>query len=598
MKHSGKYLFLIISILATLTGCNKDTTLSPELSAVHTLMKESVLLKSTVLEGSNWILNFETESVSLPAEGIQSITPDPEQWNTLVTFADGSTLNIPTIGPSIDNLIRNTELNPSGYNPLSAGVLVYLPALGHIKVIIHSKPGNKEPDIQHLCSSVERGQTVKILGLYPDYNNQIELIYTDRKGNERARSFLNIQTKKLDIDHLPKIKVVKVDRQAMEPGLNLVNSPGHDETDTSCPYMVDSDGEIRWLLDWRNSKDLQHIGAQCGLHRMENGNYITGDANNDQLVEVNVLGEIIRCWDLKAMGYKYHHEISPTKNGHFLVAVSNVNAKIASGKNVRILDHVIEFNPQDGTISKTWDLVNILDSARYTINDPEISFNILGATPSNWAHNNGIAEYGDEILGSARFQGIFKYDYNGKLKWIISPHKNWRDQYKSSLLQPLDKNGNPITDPAVIAGDKCTDDFDWVWGVHNPVMMPNGHILAFDNGFTRHYDSDAPGSYPYSRIVEYEIDEKNMTIRQVWQYGKERRECYANAVSSVQYLEKTGNALFCPGVGNTLSDGGKGARIIEINTKTQEAIFEMEFSASSPIIFHRANRMSLYPENL
>lgn len=598
MKHFGKYLFLIISILATLTGCNKDTTLSPELSAVHTLMKESVLLKSTVLEGSNWILNFETESVSLPAEGIQSITPDPEQWNTLVTFADGSTLNIPTVGPSIDNLIRNTELNPSGYNPLSAGVLVYLPALGHIKVIIHSKPGNKEADIQHLCSSVERGQTVKILGLYPDYNNHIELIYTDRKGNERARSFLNIQTKKLDIDHLPKIKVVKADRQAMEPGLNLVNSPGHDETDTSCPYMVDSDGEIRWLLDWRNCKDLQHIGAQCGLHRMENGNYITGDANNDQLVEVNVLGEIIRRWDLKAMGYKYHHEISPTKNGHFLVAVSNVNAKIASGKNVRILDHVIEFNPQDGTISKTWDLVNMLDSARYTINDPEISFNILGATPSNWAHNNGIAEYGDEILGSARFQGIFKYDYNGKLKWIISPHKNWRDQYKSSLLQPLDKNGNPITDPAVIAGDKCTDDFDWVWGVHNPVMMPNGHILAFDNGFTRHYDSDAPGSYPYSRIVEYEIDEKNMTIRQVWQYGKERRECYANAVSSVQYLEKTGNALFCPGVGNTLSDGGKGARIIEINTKTQEAIFEMEFSASSPIIFHRANRMSLYPENL
>lgn len=598
MKHSGKYLFLIISILATLTGCNKDTTLSPELSTVHTLMKESVLLKSTVLEGSNWILNFETESVSLPAEGIQSITPDPEQWNTLVTFADGSTLNIPTIGPSIDNLIRNTELNPSGYNPLSAGVLVYLPALGHIKVIIHSKPGNKEADIQHLCSSVERGQTVKILGLYPDYNNHIELIYTDRKGNERARSFLNIQTKKVDIDHLPKIKVVKAERQAMEPGLNLVNSPGHDETDTSCPYMVDSDGEIRWLLDWRNCKDLQHIGAQCGLHRMENGNYITGDANNDQLVEVNVLGEIIRRWDLKAMGYKYHHEISPTKNGHFLVAVSNVNAKIASGKNVRILDHVIEFNPQDGTISKTWDLVNILDSARYTINDPEISFNILGATPSNWAHNNGIAEYGDEILGSARFQGIFKYDYNGKLKWIISPHKNWRDQYKSSLLQPLDKNGNPITDPAVIAGDKCTDDFDWVWGVHNPVMMPNGHILAFDNGFTRHYDSDAPGSYPYSRIVEYEIDEKNMTIRQIWQYGKERRECYANAVSSVQYLEKTGNALFCPGVGNTLSDGGKGARIIEINTKTQEAIFEMEFSASSPIIFHRANRMSLYPENL
>jgi len=30
----------------------------------------------------------------------------------------------------------------------------------------------------------------------------------------------------------------------MEPGMNLVNSPGQDETDTSIPYMVDADGEI------------------------------------------------------------------------------------------------------------------------------------------------------------------------------------------------------------------------------------------------------------------------------------------------------------------------------------------------------------------
>ena len=38
--------------------------------------------------------------------------------------------------------------------------------------------------------------------------------------------------------------------------MNLVNSPGQDETDTSIPYMIDADGEIRWILDWEKSDCL------------------------------------------------------------------------------------------------------------------------------------------------------------------------------------------------------------------------------------------------------------------------------------------------------------------------------------------------------
>ena len=44
--------------------------------------------------------------------------------------------------------------------------------------------------------------------------------------------------------------MVKAQYDRMEPGMNLVNSPGQDETDTSIPYMIDADGEIRWILDW------------------------------------------------------------------------------------------------------------------------------------------------------------------------------------------------------------------------------------------------------------------------------------------------------------------------------------------------------------
>ena len=59
------------------------------------------------------------------------------------------------------------------------------------------------------------------------------------QGNERARSDLKLQTKTLESRRLPKeIRVVKTQYDRMEPGMNLVNSPGQDETDTSIPYMV------------------------------------------------------------------------------------------------------------------------------------------------------------------------------------------------------------------------------------------------------------------------------------------------------------------------------------------------------------------------
>ena len=125
--------------------------------------------------------------------------------------------------------------------------------------------------------------------------------------------------------------------------------------------------------------------------------------------------------------------------------------------------------------------------------------------------------------------------------------------------------------------------------------MPNGHILVFDNGYGRNHKKTPftdPGQY--SRIVEYEVDETNKTVKQVWEYGKDRPECYAMAMSSVQYLPQTGHVLFCPGVGNKLSNGSYGGRVVEIDPQTNEVVCELEVGTS----FHRASRISLYPEGL
>ena len=53
--------------------------------------------------------------------------------------------------------------------------------------------------------------------------------------------------------------------------------------------------------------------------------------------------------------------------------------------------------------------------------------------------------------------------------------------------------------------------------------------MAFDNGNFRHYEKEPL----YSRVVEYNINETEMTIEQVWAYGQERGvETFSGVVST------------------------------------------------------------------
>lgn len=600
-----KIINLLSLLFLFLIGCTEEEELGTwsrpaEYTTITQLIEESVLLKDIQESADEYTFVFETQTLALPSSDIQSIEKDVEHWNTTLTFPDNSVLEIPTLGISIESFIAYATVNPSGFNPLAAEVRLNLPQGGRIQTIVHTKEGHQMPNIEHTTAfSSYKTQFITILGLYADYNNQVEIVYQDKEGNERGRTTLDIKTEALTLNNMPHFKVVKAAVDKMEPGLTLVNSAGKNEDDTSRPYMVDADGEIRWILDWRDSKELVHIGAQCGLHRLPNGNYITGDANNNQLVEVDVLGNLVQRWDLTPLGYKYHHETSPFGENRCLIAMTKPSATHPDGT-PRILDFIVEFDMTNGTLTREWDLTQILDTARvtFTVVPEGYESNTMAQSHNNWCHNNGVTATADgSVLCSCRWQGLVKFSRSGELKWVIAPHNAWRDEYRKYLLTPLDKNGEPITDPEVLNGTKAHPDFGWGWGVHCPVEMPNGHIMCFDNGFSRLYDLTSSAE-KYSRAVEYEVDEENMTIRQVWEYGKERgSSCFSTQISGVQYLEQTGNRLFCPGINNTLSNG-YGGHIIEVDPETNEVVFELEVETNTCInAFHRANRISLYPEN-
>lgn len=237
MKRKGYYLCSLLVMIFVFLSCrDEEQDCTQAMQDIQNQLKENDLLKSVSQEGEQCVLLFESNKIIFPQELIQSVDVDAENWKTTLTFANGSTYVIPTLGTSIDNLILSSTVNPSGCNPLSASVVVKLPVLGRIKLIVHSKPGKHTPDVEYTFKDVGLKQNIPVLGLYPNYNNQITLIYTDLQGNERARSNLKLQTKTLESRRLPKeIRVVKAQYDRMELGMNLVNSPGQDETDTSIP---------------------------------------------------------------------------------------------------------------------------------------------------------------------------------------------------------------------------------------------------------------------------------------------------------------------------------------------------------------------------
>ena len=204
MKRKGYYLCSLLVMIFVFLSCrDEEQDCTQAMQDIQNQLKENDLLKSVSQEREQCVLLFESNKIISARVNPKCRCGCGKLENDL-TFANGSTYVIPTLGTSIDNLILSSTVNPSGCNPLSASVVVKLPVLGRIKLIVHSKPGKHTPDVEYTFKDVGLKQNIPVLGLYPNYNNQITLIYTDLQGNERARSNLKLQTKTLESRRLPK----------------------------------------------------------------------------------------------------------------------------------------------------------------------------------------------------------------------------------------------------------------------------------------------------------------------------------------------------------------------------------------------------------
>lgn len=473
------------------------------------------------------------------------------------------------------------QLNPSGYAPLTALLSLKTSQTVTVEVSVIGKKGAASTFTQRFEGS-GTDFDLEILGLYAGTENQLEIKLLDGSGATLETQTRSIQTNPL-ISDMPQI-VIDVPSDASILQFNLVNYFGYSfNMRPQKPFIFDQFGDIRWYLDFSGHPTLFNLFYDNGMTQLQNGNLLFGDGYTGNIFEIDLLGRIVDTWSLKGNGF--HHHVIEKPNGNLLVTINDANK-------ATVEDVIIEIDRASGEFVNTWDLNNSLDNTRRAWPTDLADLN------TDWFHANAVAysDQDDEIVVSGRTQGVVKLNSQNEISYIFAPHKEWNtsgdgQELSQFLLTPLDANNVEITDIDVLMGNTNHPDFEWSWYQHSPILMPNGNLMVFDNGDNRNYTNAGP----YSRAVEYEIDEENMTVKQVWSYGKERgMETYARIVSKVSYVPGRNSVLFTPG--SSANGGTAAGKVVELDYDTTQVLFEATIippNAFFNITFHNVLRVSL-----
>jgi arylsulfate sulfotransferase len=485
-----------------------------------------------------------------------------DNWLLNLTLTDTTVISTYIVGDELN--ISEHILNPFEISPLTSIINIETPISGRFISRVVGQDGLKS-DMIITSEYYGTNHSLNIYGLYPNYENQIELTFVNNEGVEIITIFESIITDILP-PGMPDLNVISHYDEYNQNTMILFNyRPTH------IPFMADPLGKIRWYLNESVPK--------YALQRFKNGNFGYGKQglNQGSIFEFTIMGEYIQEYSFYPQFENAHHDVYEMSNENFLVAVNKVGIET-------IEDHILEIDRESGQIINIWDLREILQMDRFTLA-------IIG-DGSDWFHTNAVIhdESDNTLIISGQPQGTVKVTWDNQLKWILSPHDGWDSEYQDYLLQPTTGN-----------------EFEYSWGQHAPLILPNGNLMQFDNGFGREFGN---ASSDYSRIVEYEINENannvGGTVSQIWQYGKERGEnMFSPFLSDVDYLEDTSSMfincgttaydieyvsnleqIFTPNIGQIET------LIIEVNS-SKEVLFEMALSSNANGTTYRAEKLIL-----
>lgn len=550
-----KVVTLGMALVLSLTACAKteaEPTVTPTEAAEATPTATSEATQEATPEPT------ETPAVQLTQVQKVDYLEEQNQVNEdlKAEMAAGHTLEEPFV-----------VLNPYGNSPLSAIVLFTTETETEVEVLVKGKDAKN--DVGFTFDKATE-HMLPIYGLYAGETTEVILTLSD--GTSKT---VSIETEAIDTPlSTAEITVIEEDKIDYSKFTFANILQGGDGTYGVVAY--DNAGDIRWLLKMPESTNT--------LKRLENGNIMVASPRLVQplyyqsgLVEMDLCGRVYKDFIIPG---GFHHDFVEMPNGNILLAGDRSDFSTVE-------DYVVEIDRSTGEVVYELDLATIFDPT---------DGGSINRSEEDWFHNNTV-DYdpkSDTILLSGRHvDAVVAIDKTKKeVKWILGNPEGWKNVDKSLFFTPIDEDGT----------------FEWQYAQHQSVFIEDGDVLLFDNGAGRTKEgSDIPkseGDDVYSRGVRYELDTENMTVKQVWQYGKERGpEWYSVFISGIQYL---GEDDYWTTSGAVRYDSDTDSYDVPFSVmgpnlklacywseiKDGELIYEMKFAGSS----YRSQRMSLYPE--
>ena len=384
-------------------------------------------------------------------------------------------------------------LDPYNMSPLTGLIMFETDVPSSYKLVVLGK--TTEADIEYV-TPLTTYHFIPVLGLYPDYTNTIEL-FEIVDGTEILLTTFEIETSPLpEIIQSPTVIETTYEYFGDDLMMLMPALGGN-------PVAYDYAGDVRWYLStnlsWAPTL-LNNGRLLLGTNRIIAEPYYTTG-----LYEIDFLGKIYVEYIVPG---GFHHDVHEMNNGNLLIGTNDFLGTVE--------DVIIEMNRLTGEIVNTWYIEDYL---------PKQEGMSEMWTPHDWYHNNSVFydENTDSIILSGRHQDIvISIDYTtDELNWVIGDPNTWSEEIVDNyFFTPIGTS------------------FEWQYAQHSAIVLEDGNIFMFDNGNNRSKERefDIEANNNYSRGVIYDIDTFNMTIDQVYQFGKELgSDFYSPHISNIDY---------------------------------------------------------------
>jgi hypothetical protein len=245
-------------------------------------------------------------------------------------------------------------------------------------------------------------------------------------------------------------------------------------------------------------------------------------------------------WDSNVIWKKQmrpHHDLAVTPEGNIYVIVRDWE----SYRGMRVWFDVLLLLAPDGEEIGRWHTYEHLDDLKSALDTGSFLDTVLDSALGGGPETGPAASVAKTAVADDRYN--FDYFHLNAVSLIPETPLGRRDErFQPGNLLICLRNVNQV-----VVLERGTYRILWSWGQgilewpHHPTMLPDGHILVFDNGVNRRY----------SRVLE--VDPEGESI--VWEYQADPPDAFfSNARGAAQRLSN----------GNTLITESDRGRVFEV----------------------------------